>query len=176
MKKLLLLTVFVLLSLVGNAKKQKSYYYDGIELHNVKGWTIKSYKDANLTMLTCSRSSCSVMIQKLGLPQNFNAENFLESLVEGLFENSLTNKKGSKIKKVEEIAEGYVNNIPAKYVDIMFAKKVSLRIYVFELQNKLFMIHCTGEDKIDKITEVCVPILSSFTYMPESSPYDNLFK
>ena len=175
MKKLLLLTVFVLLSLVGNAKKQKSYYYDGIELHNVKGWTIKSYKDTNLTMLTCTRSSCIVIIQKLGLPQNFNAERCLEGIVEGLFENSLTNKKSLKIKKVEEVAEGYVNNIPAKYVDIMFAKKDSQRIYVFELQNKLFMIYCTEKDKIDKIMEKCDPILSSFTYMPESNPYDNLF-
>lgn len=175
MKKLLLLTVFTLCSLVSNAQKQKTYFYDGIELHKVKGWTILPSKDAGVTTLTCVRIPYQMIIKKQGLPQDFNAESYLEGLIAQILEaNLMVSKKNPKIKNVEVIAEGYVNNIPTKYVDIIYTKKFSNRIYVFEAHNQLFVIQCRGEDKIDKIMKIFDPILSKFTYNPESSPYGNL--
>lgn len=175
MKKILLLSVFILCTLACYAQKKKSFYYDGIELHNVKGWTILPSKDASITAINCIRLPFQMQIQKSGLPQNFNEERYLENSVEKLMEMNVSARgKSPKIKEIGEPMEGYINNIPAKYVDITYTKKVVQRLYVFALYDQLFVIQCTGEGSMKTVMALFDRILSTFTYNPERNPYGSL--
>ena len=131
MKKTLLFSVLVLCTLVCNAQKKKSFYYDGIEIHNVKGWTIAPSKDANVTTITFVLLPSQLQITKQGLPQNFNAARYLEKTAEQLVEiNVRAGRKDPKIKAIDEVSDGYINSIPAKYVDITYSKDVVKRNYL----------------------------------------------
>lgn len=175
MKKILLLTLFILCTLSCYAQKKKSFYYDGIELHNVKGWTIVPAKDASVTTITCLRLPFQLQIQKMGLPQNFNAQRYLEKSIEQLMEVSMMSTgKSPRIKEVGEPMDGYVNSIPAKYVDITYTKKVVQRLYVFTIYDQLFVIQCTGLGNMKSSMAYIDRILSTFTYNPERSPYGSL--
>ena len=104
MKKTLLLLMLVLCSLACNAQKKKSFFYDGIEIHNVKGWTIAPSKDANVTTITFVLLPAQLQIKKQGLPQNFNATRYLEKTVEQLMEMSvMAGRKDPKIKNVGDV-------------------------------------------------------------------------
>ncbi len=175
MKKILLFSVLIFCSLVCNAQKKKSFYYDGIEIHNVKGWTIAPSKDANVTTITAVLLPSQLQITKQGLPQNFNAERYLEKTIEQLMEMSvMAGRKEPKIKSVGDVSDGYINNIPAKYVDITYSKDIVKRIYTFSMHDQLFIVQWTGKGKINKVSKVFDKILSTFTYNPERSPYGSL--
>ena len=175
MKKNLLLLVLVLCSLACNAQKKKSFFYDGIEIHNVKGWTIAPSKDANVTTITFVLLPSQLQITKQGLPQNFNAARYLEKTVEQLMEmNVRAGRKDAKIKAVGEVSDGYINSIPAKYVDITYSKDIVKRIYTFSMHEQLFIVQWTGEGTINKLAKVFDKMLSTFTYNPERSPYGSL--
>ena len=175
MKKILLFSFLVLCTLVCNAQKKKSFYYDGIEIHNVKGWTIAPSKDANVTTITFVLLPSQLQIKKQGLPQNFNATRYLEKTVEQLMEmNVRASRKDSKIKAVGEVSDGFINSIPAKYVDITYSKDIVKRIYTFSMNDQLFIVQWTGEGTINKVAKVFDKVLSTFTYNPERSPYGSL--
>lgn len=175
MKKILLFSFLVLCTLVCNAQKKKSFYYDGIEIHNVKGWTIAPSKDANVTTITFVLLPSQLQIKKQGLPQNFNATRYLEKTVEQLMEmNVRASRKDPKIKAVGEVSDGYINSIPAKYVDITYSKDIVKRIYTFSMHDQLFIVQWTGEGTINKVAKVFDKMLSTFTYNPERSPYGSL--
>lgn len=175
MKKLLLF-VFALCSLTCYAQKQKQFFYDGIELRHVKGWTIVPAKDANATSITCIRLPFQIHILKQGVPQSFNAERLLQTSVEKIMEaNMMASGKNPKIKEVGSVMDGYVNSIPAKYIDLTYSKKVVQRIYMFTTHNQMFTITCTGYGKMDAAMKILDFVLSTFTYNPESSPYSRLF-
>ena len=70
--------------------------------------------------------------------------------------------------------DGYINSIPAKYVDITYNKKIVKRIYTFSMHEQLFIVQWTGEGTISKLAKVFDKILSTFTYNPERSPYGSL--
>lgn len=172
MKKLLLI-LFIFCSLPCFAQKQKTFFYDGIELHNVKGWTIVPTQDGNLTTITLIRLPFQMQIVKAEKTEDFNAKKYLESTVEKLVEtNMVSSGKSPKIKSIGEITDGFVNNIPAKYVDITYNKKVVQRIYTFAMYQECFIIQCTGIGNIDTTHS---KILSSFTYNPPSNTYNSLF-
>lgn len=175
MKKLLLF-VFALCSLTCYAQKQKQFFYDGIELRNVKGWTIVPAKDANATSITCIRLPFQIHILKQGVPQSFNAERLLQTSVEKIMEaNMMASGKNPKIKEVGSVMDGYVNSIPAKYIDLTYSKKVVQRIYMFTTHNQMFTITCTGYGNKNIAMKILDFVLSTFTYNPESGPYSRLF-
>ena len=175
MKKILLLSLFILCTLSCYAQKKKSFYYDGVELHNVKGWTIVPTKDASVTTITCLRLPFQLQIQKMGLPQNFNAQRYLEETIEQLMGMTMmATGKSPKIKEVSEPMDGYINSIPAKYVDVTYTKKVVQRHYVFAMYDQLFVIQCTGSGKMKSAMANIDRVLSTFTYNPETSPYGAL--
>ena len=175
MKKTLLLLVLVICSLACNAQKKKSFFYDGIEIHNVKGWTIAPSKDANVTTITFVLLPSQLQITKQGLPQNFNEARYLERTVEQLMEmNVMAGRKEPKIKVVGDVSDGYINSIPAKYVDITYSKDIVKRIYTFSMHEQLFIVQWTGEGTINKLAKVFDKMLSTFTYNPERSPYGSL--
>ncbi len=175
MKKLLLF-VFALCSLTCYAQKQKQFFYDGIELRNVKGWTIVPAKDANATSITCIRLPFQIHILKQGVPQSFNAERLLQTSVEKIMEaNMMASGKNPKIKEVGSVMDGYVNSIPAKYIDLTYSKKVVQRIYMFTTHNQMFTITCTGYGNKTSAMKILDLVLSTFTYNPESGPYSRLF-
>mgnify|MGYP003297003786 FL=1 len=175
MKKILLLSLFILCTLSCYAQKNKSFYYDGVELHNVKGWTIVPAKDASVTTITCLRLPFQLQIQKKGLPQDFNAQRYLEETIEQLMEiTMMSTGKSPKIKEVSEPMDGYINSIPAKYVDITYTKKVVQRHYVFAMHDQLFVIQCTGFGNMKSAMAYIDRVLSTFTYNPETSPYGAL--
>lgn len=175
MKKTLLLLMLVLCSLACNAQKKKSFFYDGIEIHNVKGWTIAPSKDANVTTITFVLLPAQLQIKKQGLPQNFNATRYLEKTVEQLMEMSvMAGRKDPKIKNVGDVSDGYINSIPAKYVDITYSKDIVKRIYTFSIHDQLFIVQWTGEGSINKVSKVFEKMLSTFTYTPERNPYGSL--
>lgn len=175
MKKLLLL-VFILCSLMCNAKGKKSFFYDGIELQNVRGWNIIPSKDDNSTTITgfTKKETLQFRIVKQGVPKNFKAEAYLQNTVEKIMEaNMATSFDTPKIKEVSDIAEGFVNDIPAKYIDVTYTKKNAQRIYVFTMHNKLFTITCTGVGVRDASLVALFTdfILRGFSYNPEVNPY-----
>lgn len=175
MKKILLLSVFILCTLACYAQKKRSFYYDGIELHNVKGWTVVPSKDASITTITCIRLPFQMQIQKAGMPQNFNAERYLEKSIEQLMEvNMMSSGKNPRIKEVSEPMDGYINSIPAKYVEITYTKKVVQRLYAFTMHDQLFVIQCTGTGGMKSVMALFDHLLSTFTYNPERSPYGSL--
>lgn len=175
MKKILFFSVLVFCSLVCNAQKKKSFYYDGIEVHNVKGWTIAPSKDASVTTITFVLLPSQLQIVKQGLPQDFNAERYLEKTIEQLMEMSvMAGRKEPKIKAVSDVLVGYINNIPAKYVDITYSKKIVKRIYTFSMHEQLFIVQWMGEGAINKVAKAFDKILSTFTYNPERNPYGSL--
>lgn len=175
MKKLLLFA-FILCSLTCSAQKHKSFYYDGIELRNVKKWTIVPSKDASITTITCIQLPYQLQITKQSIGKNFDATRYLENTIEQLMEiNLMSNKKSPKIKEVSDIYDGYVNNIPAKCVNIIFTKNNTTCLYVFTIHDQMFVINCSGVGPVKKIQLVSNLILSTFTYNPERNPYGSLF-
>lgn len=176
MKNILLLSLFILCSLSCYAQKKKSFYYDGIELRNVKGWTIMPAKDASVTTITCLlRGSFQLQIQKADLPQNFNAQRYLEKSIEQLIEvQMMSSGKKNIIKEIGEPMDGYINNIPARYIDIKYNKKIVQRLYVFAMHDQLFVIQWTGSGPVNVVAKLFDVILSTFTYYPERSPYGAL--
>ena len=93
--------------------------------------------------------------------------------VEAFLEASMaTAGKAPKVKETGPVMDGFVNNIPAKYVDITYNKKVVQRIYTFTMYQECFVIQCTGLANIDASHS---KILSSFTYNPPSNTYNSLF-
>ena len=110
----------------------------------------------------------------MGLPQNFNAQRYLEETIEQLMEiTMMSTGKSPKIKEVSEPMDGYINSIPAKYVDITYTKKVVQRYYVFAMHDQLFVIQCTGFGNMKSMAFID-RVLSTFTYNPETSPYGAL--
>lgn len=177
MKKLSLLLVLLAFGvLTCNAQKKKQFFYKGIELHGVKGWTILPSQDDNITTITCYKDELQMQLTKRGIPQNFSAERALERIIERQMEQNLSaSKKSPRIKRTSEVCEGFVNNIPAKYVDIEYTKDISKRIYIFTTENQLFTIICNGVGKAEKSIENFSKILSSFVYIPETNTQNILF-
>ena len=172
MKKILLLCVFVLGALTCSAQKAKSFYYDGIELHNVKGWQITPSKDDGKT--TIIRLSFGVfytmVITKRSAPQHMNAETVLTKVAESIVETNMriSGRKTPKIKDTSSVMEGFINNIPAKYIDINYTKGLLDRIYVMTVHNCLITVQHTGHSKATKVFD---KILSTFTFNPETDTY-----
>ncbi len=177
MKKLSLLLVLLVFGvLTCNAQKKKQFFYKGIELHGVKGWTVLPSQDDNITKITCYKDELQMQLTKRGLPQNFNAERMLERVVERQMEQNLSaSRKSPRIKMTSEVREGYINNIPAKYVDIEYTKDIAKRIYIFSTENQLFTIICTGTGRAEKSIENFSKILSSFVYIPEPNSQSLFF-
>lgn len=174
MKRVLLVVALVFATLTCSAQKQKSFFYDGIELHNVKGWTILPSKDGNNTTINIIRVPFQMTITKQGMPNNKSVDNILSTIVENLMETSLSgSKKAPMIKETSPVMEGYINNIPVKYIDITYTKKVKQRVYGMNIYNSLFTIICSGEGgSHDAVANgVFGKILSSFTYNPESGTH-----
>ncbi len=175
MKKILFLSICILLSVACSAQNKKSYYYDGIELHKVKGWTVLPSKDASVTVINLMKLPFQMQIVKKGLPKNFNDKRYLEQTAEKKMEANIMSKgKTPKIKQICEVAEDYVGSIPAKYIDLIYTKGGFERIYVFNLYEEIFVITCTGKGNAKTAIEPFKKILSTFTYNPESSPYKSL--
>ncbi len=174
MKRFLLLLVFALGALTCSAQKAKSFFYEGIELHNVKGWTILPAKDGERVDIRCVRLPFQMQISKQPALSNSSLENYLNQQIEALMETMLnTSGRGPVVKEVSAVMDGFVNNIPAKYVDITYNKKVRQRIYAMNLYNCMITIMCTGtggshEAFIQKNFE---KILSTFVYNPESGTH-----
>lgn len=175
MKKILFLSISILLSVVCSAQKQNSYYYDGIEIHKVKGWTVLPSKDASVTVINLMKLPLQMQIVKKGLANNFDAARYLVQSAEKKMETNIMSKsKAPKIKEIGEVTEGYVGSIPAKYIDFIYTKSVFERIYVFSLYEEMFVITCTGKGNAKTAIEPFARILSTFVYNPESSPYRSL--
>lgn len=169
-KTLYLLVILVFGVLTCSAQKKKSLFYDGIELRGIKGWTVLPAKDGQLTTITCYKDELQLQLTKRNQPSNFNMEKFLEKLVESQMEQNLSaSKKAPRVKKVSEVGDGFINSIPAKYVDFEYTKGVARRIYIFSAMNRLFTITCIGIGKPEKSIDDFSRILSSFSYYPESN-------
>ena len=176
-----LLTIFIGGTAVeAKGQKSKSFFYDGIELHGVKGWTIMPAKEGNRTTIQAFRLPSNMVINKMpctvdeGMSQSRALEIYLEKSIEQIMENSLSSTgKTPKVKNVSPIMDGYLNNIPAKYVDLTYTKKIVLRIYAIFLHNNLITFTCTGVgSSADKMVDsVFGKILSTFAYNPESSTH-----
>ncbi len=174
MKRVLLVVALLFATLTCSAQKQKSFFYDGIELHNVKGWTILPSKDGNNTTINVIKLPFQMSITKQGMPQNKTVEGILTTMVEHLMETSLSgSSKTPMIKETSPVMDGYINNIPVKYIDITYTKKVKQRLYGFNLHSSLFTVLCTGEGgSHDAVVNGAFgKILSSFTYNPETNNY-----
>lgn len=176
---ILLCGLLTCITVDANAQKSKSFFYDGIELHNVKGWNIMPAKDATTTVITGYRLPLQLNITKVavspeqGVSQSRSLEIYLEKFVDQTVENIMSGSSKITVKEVSPIMDGYVNTTPAKYVDITYNKNVAQRIYAMLLHNSLFTVVCTGVGKShDKMIDGSFgKILSSFTYIPESSSH-----
>ncbi len=172
MKKILLLLAFMVGALTCNAQKAKSFFYDGLELHHVKGWTILPSKSGQQTEIQCIKFPIQLHILKQPAITNTTLENYLHRHIEALLETMMnTSGKAPTVKETSEIMDGFINNIPAKYVDITYTKKVRQRIYAMNIYNATIVITCTGvggpHDAM--IAKSFNKILSSFTFNPESN-------
>ena len=176
MKKLLLF-VFALCSLTCYAQKQKQFFYDGIELRHVKGWTIVPAKDANATSITCIRLPFQIHILKQGVPQSFNAERLLQTSVEKIMEaNMMASGKNPKIKEVGSVMDGYVNSIPAKYIDLTSNLPLSI-ILCFRDSSSKESVSNTGTANLPLCARVsgslplhsCLPVRKKFLIQFTSS-------
>ena len=183
MKKILLLFVFTFGALACNAQKAKSFYYDGIELQNVKGWTITPSKEATHTEIRCMNGASFMAITKNGIApseyqegsalDNKQLERILIKQGESISERMMNGiGKQPIVKEVSEVMDGYISSFPAKYIDLTCTKQVRIRIYMFTTHNYVICISCTGRG--GRSADACVEqnfgkILSSFTFIPEAS-------
>lgn len=175
MKRLILLFISIASVLTCNAQKSKSFYFDGIEMHNVKGWDIQPAKSESHTTIHCSRNFggfqtdfLEITKQKI-VQQNHNIERYLEQYVERTSETNFntTGKRSPRIKEIGEMMDGYINAMPAKYVDIKYTMKISQRIYALQAHNCLYTINCfSGAGSIDSRMG---KILSTLTLTPETN-------
>lgn len=183
MKKILFSLILVFGVITSNAQSNsKSFYYDGIEMHNVKGWSITPSKDEAHTYITCTKPFGALSLAFMNITKSrikahnaMNLNNELERLlsqeVEKLIESSMNGKgrNALRIKETGNIMDGYINATPAKYVDVTYQKGVKQRIYMMVVSDYFFTIACsTGTGKLDKTFS---KILSSFTFTPESKMY-----
>ena len=181
MKKILLFFVFVLGVFACHAKgsKAKSFYFDGIELQHVKGWTITPSKEGMRTVIHCTTGLFHMTITKTGIaPSEYQDGSALDNkqlerqlihqgeLLTEAFMNSTG--KGPIVKEVSEVMDGYISSFPAKYIDLSCTKQVRIRLYAFTAHNSLIFISCTGRGSVAIFEKNFGKILSSFTFIPES--------
>lgn len=179
MKRFLLLIIFALGTLTCSAQKAKSFFYGGIELHNVKGWSIVPSKDDQRTVIQCVNLPLQMTITKQGALKNKSLDSYLMQQVEAFLEASMaTAGKAPKVKETGPVMDGFVNNIPAKYIDITYTKKMRQRIYAMNMYNYTITILCTGEGSVipssnnDAFIEKNFgKILSKFAFTPESGTH-----
>ena len=175
MKKILLLFIFVIGALTCSAQKSKSFYYDGIEIHNVKGWTIVPTKEGDKTVINCIKLPAQLTFTKQAALENKSLEVYLSQMVERLMETSMaTSGKAPMIKEMSPVMDGYVNAMPAKYIDVTYTKKVRQRIYALNAYNYMITVTCTGIGGAhDAFVEKSFgKILSTFAFNPETNSYD----
>ncbi|MDO5496800.1 MAG: hypothetical protein Q4F45_02860 [Alistipes sp.] len=169
MKRLLLLIIATVGIFTCYAQKSKSFYYEGIEFHNTKGWSIQPSKDGNTTFIFGIKGGDQFHIYKQKITeQTQSIDTYLNKIVEQTTENNFntTGKQIAKIKEVGDIMEGYINALPVKYVDIAYTKKINQRIYAMYANNCLYTIICTVSGDVD---DKLGKILSTLTFTPESN-------
>ena len=163
MKKFIL--VFVMTFLVSLVASAKSFYYYGVGFEHEKSWKISASPNGIIGVNGDYRFNINT--SKI-TQQNTNMASFiaveLEKKINSILEQSYGNKK-MKLKKKSEIQDGYVNSLPAKYVDVTFSGGICKRYYSVEWRGYLIEIEIEG--KGNKLQKVFKKILNSFTFNPE---------
>lgn len=163
MKRILLVVVMTfLVSLVGHAKH---FYYHGVGFEYEKSWKISASPNGIIGVdgdyrfyINTSKIDPSVVTSSAFLTTE------LEKKIEEILDQSYGNKK-MKLRKKSEVMDGDINEIPAKYVDITFAKGVCKRYYCMEWKGYLIDVEISG--KGESFHKAFKKILKSFTFVPE---------
>lgn len=180
MKKLRLLLLMSFVTIVAYA--QDVFVFEGIELHNTKGWTFTPSQNRFMTQISASKLKDYIYYMKLyqatitKIADTEEGIDLNEYLQEVISEKTTASMAGNgkyqlKIESIGETTNGSVNGIPAIYADIIYDRQMyewKTRVFVFKIENEVFSIVCmaNGSKKKDKWFDEFEEFLGSFYYNP----------